>query len=537
MTKVLDCTLRDGGYYNDWNFSPEIAKQTVSDLVRAGVDIIEVGLKSSPDNKCSGLFKYCNEDYLDFLKAFPENEFSFMLNVNEFIESGTLNYYALDKIIKDSDQSAFTMCRLATHFSDTGMIEDFHSYFQNKGYSVGINLMGVSLLSDSNIADAMGRIEKIKPDVFYIADSFGSMLPDDISRLNTELRQYYSGPMGIHTHNNQGLAFANTLRAIEEGFEYIDATLTGMGRGAGNLATEQILLWLQNNGQISEQYQSGEVLDLIHNFYGPLQEKHKWGFNYAYMLSGLNNIHPTYCMELCDGNKFSMAQITGILESIPSEQRAKFNRIVLKEEIRKVPEQFTSADNSNILPSFSLSDYNTSSDTCLIVSTGKNISEFKLPLMNLIARKKWSVIECNNTNVLNELPQRLTIIFNKMRLVEAISTNAKLANQIVTGEKYCELKTDSRISYFPYGIDKIDFSNEKISFPDYEAGQYAITLALAMGFRNFYLAGFTGHISQNQNAVMEEYFIQITNLFKEISLTAITPTYYKSLQTRSIFTI
>ena len=537
MTKVLDCTLRDGGYYNDWNFSLEVAKHTISDLVKAGVDIIEVGLKSSPDNKCSGLFKYCNEDYLDFLSTFPENEFSFMLNVNEFIESETLNYYALDKIIRDSDQSTFTMCRLATHFSNIGMIGQFHSYFRNKGYSVGINLMGVSLLSDNNIADAMELIEKIEPDVFYIADSFGSMLPDDISHLNVQLRQYYSGPMGIHTHNNQGLAFANTLRAVEEGFEYIDATLTGMGRGAGNLATEQILLWLQNNDQVSEKYQSDEVLDSIHNFYGPLQEKHKWGFNYAYMLSGLNNIHPTYCMELCDGNKFSMAQITGVLEGIPVEQRAKFNRVVLKEAIRKLPEQLNSADNSNILPTFSPSDYHAGSDTCLIVSTGKNISEFKLPLMNLIARKKWSVIECNDTNVLNDFPERLTVIFNKMRLVEAISTNTKLANQIVTGEKYCELKTDSKISYFPYRIDKIELNDKKISFPDYEAGQYAITLALAMGFRKFYLAGFSGHIDQDQNAVMEEYFLQLANLFKEISLTAITPTYYKTPQTRSIFTI
>ncbi|MGI9316636.1 MAG: aldolase catalytic domain-containing protein, partial [bacterium] len=318
MNKILDCTLRDGGYYNDWNFPLDIARQTISSLNQAGIDIIEIGLKSKADERCSGLFKYCNEDYLEFLKEFPDTCFSFMLNVKEFILDGKVDQEALDKIIRPANSSAFSMCRLATHYSDIQSVQQFYDYFSSRGYQVGINLMGISLLDRKQTSTAMILIEKIKPDVFYVADSFGSMLPEDVTDLVAELRKHYTGPLGIHTHDNQGLAFANSLRAMDEGVEYIDSTLTGMGRGAGNLSTEQILLWLQNKSDQKNKYHSSKVLDVIHEFYTPLQEHHKWGFNYVYMLSGINNTHPVYCMELCDGNKFSMSQITNILESIPT---------------------------------------------------------------------------------------------------------------------------------------------------------------------------------------------------------------------------
>jgi len=536
MTKVLDCTLRDGGYYNDWNFPIDIAQQTVSSLHSAGVDIIEVGLKSAVDEKCSGLFKYCNEEYLDFLRDFTKTDFSYMLNVKEFIVDGSLNKPALDQIILDANQSVFAMCRLATHYADINILNDFHAYFQGKGYQVGINLMGVSLLDDEQLGQAMTLVETISPDVFYVADSFGSMTPEHVSELYGKLKTFYNGPLGIHTHNNQGLAFANSLRAIADGFEYIDATITGMGRGAGNLATEQILLWLQSQGDSRSGYQSDRVLEIIHNYFAPLQERHKWGFNYAYMLSGLRNIHPVYCMELCDGNKFSMGQISGVLNRIPREKRSTFDERALKEAVQLLPDE-KSPHESSLLPTFTIDHKQGESQACLIVSTGENVKSYQVALENLIKRRKWPIIECNDSQILGQFPDRLAIIFNQMRLNDIVTKKSNLADQIVTGEPRFDKPTSCRIFHFPYEIGELNITKNSVTIPDYEAGQYAIAIAVAIGFQDIYLAGFSGYPSEEKNQVMDKFFDDIHDLSSNPSLIAITPSHYKSLSTRSIFTL
>ena len=537
MTKILDCTLRDGGYYNDWNFPLDIARQTITSLNHAGVDIVEIGLKSVSDRKCSGLFKYCNEDYLDFLSEYTNTCFSFMLNVKEYIKDGSIDTTSLDNIIRSADNSVFSMCRLATHFADIGTLVQFHSYFHEKGYQVGINLMGISLLNSEQISKAMKLMEQIKPEVFYVADSFGSMLPEDVSNLMAQLRKHYSGPVGIHTHDNQGLAFANSLRAIDEGIEYIDSTLTGMGRGAGNLSTEQILLWLQNRGDQEDNYHSSRVLDVIHDYYAPLKEKFKWGFNYVYMLSGLNNTHPVYCMELCDGNKFSMSQITGILEQIPPEERSIFSKSALNRSIQKVPEQSSADSDPHALPLFSLSQNQSSSSSCLVVSTGPGIKEYGEALANLINRRKWQIVECNDTKVLSQFKERLTVVLNRMRLGEILSDNSNLAKRIVTGESIYSGPVDSELFHFPYRIDDIEFTNAAISIPEFEAGQYAISLAIALGFRNVYLAGFTGYTEEARNQKMENYFADLSRKVEDLNMVSITPTRYRNLNHRSVYTL
>ena len=537
MTKVLDCTLRDGGYYNDWNFPLDIARQTIASLDQAGVDIVEVGLKSIPDKTCSGLFKYCNEDYLGFLSTYSNTCFSFMLNVKEFIEDGAIDRASLDAIIRPANDSVFSMCRLATHFSDIDTLEALHSYFSDRGYQVGINLMGISLLTGEQIGRAMEVVERIKPEVFYVADSFGSMLPDDVSNLMTQLRKNYSGAVGIHTHDNQGLAFANSLRAMEEGIEYIDSTLTGMGRGAGNLSTEQILLWLQNRSDQKNKYHSSRVLDVIHDYYGPQQEKFKWGFNYVYMLSGLNNTHPVYCMELCDGNKFSMSQITGILESIPPTDRSVFSKTALTKSIQKVPKQIHPEADPHALPIFSLAQNSSQSSTCLIVSTGPGINEYGEALNNLINRRGWQIIECNDTRVVDQFSERLTVVLNKMRLGEIIAENPNLADRIVTGERTYEGRVDKELYHFPYKIDDVEFADTFISIPDFEAGQYAISLAVSLGYKNIYLAGFVGYEEGSRNEIMEEYFADLHELVGDLCLISITPTRYRNLDHQSIYTL
>lgn len=537
MTKILDCTLRDGGYYNDWNFPLELARRTISSLQQSGVDIIEVGLKSAPDNQCSGLFKYCNEDYLGFLADYSDSAFSFMLNVKEFVAHGRPDFTALDQIIRPAGESVFGMCRLAVHYSDINALAPLHDYFNQKGYRVGINLMGISLLDQQQITEAMQVVEQEKPEVFYVADSFGSMLPGDVSTLVQTLRQQYTGPIGIHTHDNQGLAFANSLQAISDGVEYIDSTLTGMGRGAGNLSTEQILLWLQNRGVQQDRYHSSKLLDIIHDYYTPLKDHYKWGFNYVYMLSGLNNTHPVYCMELCDGNKFSMAQITAILENIPPQNRSVYSRQALAESIREVPKRTDNDPAKSLLPRFPVATNRSQRSACLLVSTGTNIENYREAIANAVARHQWQVIECNNTGVVDQFSDRLTVVLNGMRLGEIADQDTGLARTIVTGERAFDRSVDSTLYHFPYRIDDVAISDEEISIPDFEAGQYAISLAAALGYRTMFLAGFSGYQDQTRNLAMENYFDSLGQQVGALSLVSVTPTHYRNLAQQSIYTL
>ena len=537
MTKILDCTLRDGGYYNDWNFPIDIAERTIRSLDQAGVSIIELGLKSAADHTCSGLFKYCNENYLRGLDLSSQAAFSFMLNVKEFISDGAIDVNGLDNIILPADASVFQICRLAAHYGDFRHIEGFFQYFSEKGYRVGINLMGVSLLSKEQLQTALETVESLQPEVFYIADSFGSMLPEDISALVETIRGIYSGAIGIHTHDNQGLAFTNSLRAIDLGVEYIDSTLTGMGRGAGNLATEQILLWLQNKAEDKSRYHSGKVLEIIQDYFASLKKQYGWGFNYVYMLSGLNNIHPVYCMELCDGNKFSTSQVSAMLESIPRENRASFNRQSLQSSINSHSSPNPPAEEqSQGIPLFDAASYTVKGERCLIVSTGPDIATYSRAMKQLIATSRMQVIECNDSNAVNEIENRLTVILNRMRLNEYISRHSSLPQPVVTGESSLEIVPDPKLFHYPYSIGPIAFQKGAVTIPDYEAGQYAISLAVSLGYREILLAGFMGY-NQERNTVMDRYFEQLKQLVPDITLTAVTPTHYRILAKRSLFTL
>jgi 4-hydroxy 2-oxovalerate aldolase len=535
MTRILDCTLRDGGYYNDWHFPLENARRTVESLYSAGVDIIEVGLKSAFDEKCSGLFKYCNEDYLEFLGEFPDASFSFMINVKEFVQDGRLDEAGLDRIIRPAEDSRFTLCRLATHYADIERVADFVRYFRGEGYQVGVNLMGISLLDEAQIEHAMTLVEGMRPDVFYIADSFGSMLPENISGLLTILRRHYNGPVGIHTHDNQGLAFANTLRALDEGVEYIDATLTGMGRGAGNLSTEQILLWLQNRGDDRQRYHPSRVLDVIHDIYQPMKDHYRWGFNYVYMLSGLSNIHPVYCMELCDGGRFSMSQISSILENIPPQNRAVFNRPSLGDAINATPRSAV-ADGKQ-LALFRPDSDDRGGSACLVVSTGSDIQHYREAVCNLLRRRDLPVIECNHTGILGDFPERTGVVLNGMRLAEIARLESGLPKRIITGEKRFDQPIDTILEHFPFRIGDHAVDAEIVSLPDFEAGQYAISMALVLGYREIHLAGFSGYDEAHRNLPMEEYFAAVRAMPDRPQLISITPTRYENLRQRSIFTL
>ncbi len=281
--KILDCTIRDGGYYTDWKFEDNIVKSLVRSLDSNGVDIIEIGYKSPVKG---GSYRKCNDGFIKSIIDFKiDAKLAFMIDVKDYIKNNKVNVDLLKDIIKESYKSPFDICRIAAKHDEIKYINELVEIIEKLGYEVICNLMGASTLEIDQIKD----ITKVNSEVLYIADSYGSLLPSDVEKIfkNVNLQ-------GIHTHDNLGLAFANCLTAISYGATYIDGTITGMGRGVGNVRTEQLLVF--RNKKITP-----ELLDVIDHF-NILKNKFKWGHNSLYMLSALNDIHPLYSQDLNQSN-------------------------------------------------------------------------------------------------------------------------------------------------------------------------------------------------------------------------------------------
>ncbi len=540
---VLDATFRDGGFYTDWYFPRDVVKQTVNALFGAGVDWIELGYRAPESNQVHGLYKYCTEHYLDFLPEPGATRYAFMLDLKDYVSNDRIDNTLLKRLIPSSEESIFSMCRVACHAQDISLVSDIVGFLRDRKYVICVNLMGSSLLSEEEFLACLQYVKRASPDVFYFADSFGSMTPENVSKKVEQIRGAYDGQLGIHTHDNQGLAFANTLQAIKDGVEYIDATLTGMGRGPGNLQLEQFMLWLANTFP-ERDYEPNELLGCIESFFSKKKKEYGWGFNYVYMLSGLKNIHPTYTQKLSEGNKFSFRHISHMLEQMPASARRSFD-----------DEELTSVINANShagpmateLPVFE--DISPGDGKCLIVARGGGnphevleanrlgTSELACAVQDYLQHTKIQVFECNQTFILEDCPGKIMCVLNRMRLQEIYSRPLLDNFSIVTGQSQFSLVAGKpEVSQYPCHLGPAKIERGTLQIPEYEAGQYAITLAVVLGFREILLAGFEGYADEDHNTKMDQFFDQIIEKTPDLSLTFVTPTHYQGVKKRSLYT-
>lgn len=538
MTNItfLDCTLRDGGYYTDWDFNLDKTRQLIEGLNKAGVDIIELGYKApySP-KKYYGLFRNCNEDYFTFVSKNDRAEYAFMIDVKEFLTGEEINYELLDFHIRDSVKSIFSWVRLASHYPTIWTIPDLTRYFRDKGYKVTLNLMGGSLLSDDDLKDALGKAAEAAIDVFYIADSFGAFYPEDVQRLVRFIKSVYTGKIGIHTHDNQGLAYVNTIAAIKENVDYVDGTVCGMGRGAGNLATEQFLLSYSHKNN-DERFNSAVLLPSIVSFIEPLKMKYKWGFHYSYMFSGLLNIHPTYCQQLSEGDRYTTEETHAILKNIPTEHRSKYKKEVLDKAIEGVLSAEAEGFSDEMNKVFDTHLLN--SDTVLIMARGPQAQNNISGILNLVDRRQIPLIECNVTGFLPQERKRFLVILNQNKIKRFIEQAEYPNVYLVAGQPVNYGKLPFESAYFPISLGKLKIDDNQLFIPDYDAGLYAIALAMKAGVKNILLAGFDGFEDPDVNAGKEVYLSQFADLASETGtkLMLVTPSKYKSIDQSSLYT-
>ena len=290
--KVVDATLRDGGLVNDFYFSDEFVKDLYQANVKAGVDYMEFGYKADKemfDEKQFGKWKFCKDE--DIRAIVGDNNTD--LKIAVMADVGRCNY---KEDIHDREESPIDLIRVATYLNTIPAAADMIEDAVKKGYQATCNIMAISNAQESDLKVALDILGKTPVEVFYIVDSFGALYPEQIARIADiymEAAAKYGKKVGIHAHNNQQLAFANTIEAVGDGVDWLDATYASMGRGAGNCAMELLLGFLRN-----PKYDVYPAIRFIENHMTKLKEDGVvWGYDLQYLMTGLLNQHPRTAIQ------------------------------------------------------------------------------------------------------------------------------------------------------------------------------------------------------------------------------------------------
>ncbi len=289
--KVVDATMRDGGLVNDFHFTDEFVKALYLANLRAGVDYMEFGYKASRemfDDSKFGKWKFCKDEHIREIVG--ENATDLKLAV-----MADVGRCEKTDIIDRAD-SPIDLIRVATYVNTipgaVAMIEDA----AKKGYEVSCNIMAISNVREGELKAALDILGQTPADVLYIVDSYGAMYPEQIARfvdMYMEVAAKYGKKVGIHAHNNQQLAFANTIEAVGDGADWLDATYASMGRGAGNCAMELLLGFLRN-----PKYNVYPAIRFVDTHMNRLKEEGVvWGYDLQYLMTGLLNQHPRAAIQ------------------------------------------------------------------------------------------------------------------------------------------------------------------------------------------------------------------------------------------------
>lgn len=285
-TKILDCTIRDGGLVNNWNFSVEFVQDLYNGLSAAGVEYMEIGYKNSAkllNATEPNPWRFLDDNFLK--EIIPEKKFT---KLSALVDIGRVD----PNDILPREQSVLDMIRVACYAREVDKGLELVKLFHDLGYETSLNIMALSSVPEHQLIEAFNMVKESPVDVVYVVDSFGSLDPMDVEHLVKKFQAMLPNKqLGIHAHNNMQLAFANTLTAMKNGVTFLDSSVYGMGRAAGNCHTELLVSYIQKTS-----YEMRPVLGVIEKHMLEMREKWEWGYIIPYMISGVLNEHPRVAM-------------------------------------------------------------------------------------------------------------------------------------------------------------------------------------------------------------------------------------------------
>lgn len=322
--KICDCTLRDGGYYTNWDFDRELVKmylQALNDI--PVITHIEIGYRSNSIDEYLGEYFYCPQHVMEMAKELcPNKTLAIMLNEKD------TQIDLLDELLNPC-MPYIDLIRIAVDPKNIERASELSKAIKSKNFQIGFNIMYMSeWATDEKFIKQLHRLEG-NVDYIYLVDSFGGAYPDDVKKALKTVKSNLKIPIGFHGHNNMELGLANSLTAIENGCEIIDVTITGMGRGAGNLKTELLLTSLSAQGKI---YVDFNKLNPIVSEFEKMQRIYAWGTNLPYMISGAYSLPQKDVMSWISKRRYTTESIINALQNRKNNRLDNYSVPILENE-------------------------------------------------------------------------------------------------------------------------------------------------------------------------------------------------------------
>ena len=505
--KILDCTIRDGGYYTNWDFSKETIKTYLRSINKLPIDFIEVGYRNPDLSGYFGEYYFLPTHTLEFIRMNSDKSIAIILNEKD------IRVNMLSDLLGPC-HGLVDLVRIAIDPKNYSRALDLAKEIKKMGFDVAFNVMYMSKWSEH--PEMMQRLNELDGvvDYFYMVDSFGGVFPDNVRETIKSIRAKTDIKIGFHGHNNLEMALANTLAAIDEGVDIVDATITGMGRGAGNLKTELLLTAL--NGLNGLDVDFNALSDTTADF-EKLQDSYKWGTSLPYMVSGAKSLPQKQVMEWVSKRYYSINSIVRALNNV-SENKAD------NEKFSVFIEKFNSKD-------------------VVIVGGGPSV-----------VNHQEAIYKYLSTNV-------------HVPIIHASSKNARSFDGLTNEQFYClagseglrlekvfeeNLNPKSKCilppyprkmgTYIPESVKRNTYELDAIDFAEEEYDSHtaiALQTALNLGAVNVYLVGYDGYINGTAAKKDQELFLENTYLFdcakSKLKLTSLLPTEYKMVENKSIY--
>lgn len=524
--KILDCTLRDGGYINNWNFGEKNIHKIIEGLMVSKIDIIEYGYLDDRENYDDHSTRFTSVADIDKL----------IKKQGDDIQNVCMIDYGTYKIehVPEKNQTSIDGIRIVFHKKQIDEALDFAEKLMLKGYQVFIQPMVTISYSDQEILNLATKVNKIKPYAFYIVDSFGMMKAKDLIRLFYVLDNNLNEEIaiGYHAHNNLQLAYSNAQSMLEINSDracIIDVSIMGMGRGAGNLNTELFL-----NKFVNGEYNIDPILQIIDSVINKIYLNNYWGYSLPHYLSAVSGCHPSYATYLSEKNSLTVEGISYILENLSDEYKINYNQDYIENQYLLYQRQVDCFDDEVE----ELKEY-LKGKTVLLLAPGKTLNTYKDHIKRFIEEKSSICCICIN---FYEEDYDCDYIFmsNNKRFAEAEAFNKLKSNRLIATSNLSltdEIKEKSLIVNYSSLIDK------NLKFPD-NSSFMLLKLLIQCDVSEVFIAGMDGYsYNHNENYSNPDLLLDIGHkniktmndnmihglnyLRKEIGITLITPSKYE----------
>jgi len=519
--KILDCTLRDGGYINDWNFSDKNIDKIINALENANIDILECGYLNDKEKKDKDTTLFNKIEIINQKLSNKNKNISKVVMIN-------FGDFDIDNL-KHQNEALFDGIRLAFHKNKLKDALASAEKIISLGYKVYFQPMITKNYSDLEFLEMIAKVNTLDIYSFYIVDSFGSMSLAEFHKylilVHNNLKSNVS--LGYHSHNNMQLAFSNAISMCHMNMKreiIIDASIYGIGRGAGNLNTELITDYL--NQSYEKNYDTLPLLEIIDELLNSMMKKNPWGFSPAQFLSALFNCHPNYATYLINKNTNHIVSIKKILEKVPQEKKSSFD----KEFTEKLYRDFILEAKSELKGKLELDN----NKKILLLASGKSVNEY-LDLLKdkredenyiLIGLNHKPYIECDYYFFTNQ--KRYDEFNDKIE-----SSKMVITNNIETSQK----------SHVILDFSKLVLEDDELIT---NSTLLAINYLIQSAYKTVEIAGLDGYgiglnnysydenqivpdseVQQKENKIIEKSLIKFS---KDIKINLLTPSIFKGTQ-------